>query len=183
MALIDHIEQSGKGSSWINSAFLIYGEPWVTRFVLAALWGCAADCAHEPQPPSIHNDSEYQIWDKVLIPMRDGGMVSAIVVKKMGSTARLPTLLTVDIYADPASEIARAKDAADNDYVGVFADSRSKSLSRDPIVPYEHDASDGYDIIDWITKQTWSFLALCFARVTNHNDSELCSRSAFGCAG
>jgi hypothetical protein len=112
--------------------------------------------AQQPQPPSTHAESEYQIWDKVLIPMRDGGIVSATVAKKKDSPARLPALLTVDIYTDPASEIARAKDAADHGYVGVIADTRGKRLSPDPIVPYEHEASDGYDIIDWIAKQPWS---------------------------
>ena len=88
--------------------------------------------------------------------MRDSAVVSATVVKKKGSAARLPALLTVDIYTDPASAIARAKDAADHGYVGVIADTRGKRLSPDPIVPYEHEASDGYDVIDWIAKQPWS---------------------------
>jgi uncharacterized protein len=124
-------------------------------FVFAALWSCAVS-AQKPQPSSTHNDSDYQIWDKVLIPMRDGGIVSAIVVKKKGSADRLPTLLRVDIYTDPAAETARAEDIADHGYVGVIADTRGKRLSPDPIVPYEHEASDGYDIIDWIAKQPWS---------------------------
>jgi uncharacterized protein len=125
-------------------------------FVFAAFWSCTAAPAQQPQPSSTHNDSEYQVWDKVLIPMRDGGIVSAIVVKKKGSAERLPALLTVDIYTDPDSETARAKDAADHGYVGVIADTRGKRLSPDPIVPYEHEASDGYDVIDWIAKQPWS---------------------------
>jgi uncharacterized protein len=127
-----------------------------TPFILVALWSCTAASAQQLQPPSTHNDSEYQIWDKVLIPMRDGGIVSAVVVKKKGTADRLPTLLTVDIYTDLASETAHAKDAADHGYVGVIADTRGKRLSPDPIVPYEHEASDGYDIIDWISKQPWS---------------------------
>jgi hypothetical protein len=122
---------------------------------------CLALCAvpisaQQPQTRPTHSDREYQIWDNVLIPMRDGGIVSATVVKQKDGPARLPALLTVDIYTDPASEIARAKDAAAHGYVGVIADTRGKRLSQDPIVPYEHEASDGYDIIDWIAKQSWS---------------------------
>jgi hypothetical protein len=86
--------------------------------------------AQQPQPPSTHAESEYQIWDKLLIPMRDGGIVSATVAKKKDSPARLPALLTVDIYTDPASEIARAKDAADHGYVGVIADTRGRFVAR-----------------------------------------------------
>jgi uncharacterized protein len=121
------------------------------------LWSFAAVVpAQQPQASSTQDDSAYQVWDKVLIPMRDGGIVSAIVVKKKGSVARLPTLLTVDIYTDLASEIATAKDAADHGYVGVIADTRGKRLSPDSIVPYEHEATDGYDVIEWIAKQSWS---------------------------
>jgi putative CocE/NonD family hydrolase len=116
----------------------------------------AAVSAQQSQTSSAPTSGEYEIWDKVLIPMRDGGIVSATVVKKKSGPARLPALLTVDIYTDPPSQIVRAKDAADHGYIGVIADTRGKRLSPDPIVPYEHEASDGYDIIDWIAKQPWS---------------------------
>ena len=64
--------------------------------------------------------------------------------------------MTFDIYTDPASEITRAKDAADHGYVGVVADTRGKRLSPDPIRPYEQEANDGYDVVEWIAKQPWS---------------------------
>jgi putative CocE/NonD family hydrolase len=125
--------------------------------VLVTLFaGRAAASAQQAQPPSAQPDGDYQIWDKVLIPMRDGGAVSAVVVKKKGTADRLPAVLTVDIYTDPPAQLARAKDAADHGYIGVIADTRGKRLSPDPIVPYEHEASDGYDVIDWIAKQPWS---------------------------
>jgi putative CocE/NonD family hydrolase len=136
-----------------------FAQRWVAKvlLVLVTLFaGRAAATAQQPQPPSAHPDSDYQIWDKVLIPMRDGGVVSAVVVKKKGTAERLPAVLTVDIYTDPPAQLARAKDAADHGYVGVIADTRGKRLSLDPIVPYEHEASDGYDVIDWIAKQPWS---------------------------
>lgn len=129
----------------------------VALLVFVAMFaGFATALAQQAQPPSAQPDSDYQIWDKALIPMRDGGMVSAIVVKKKGTADRLPTVLTVDIYTDPPAQLEMAKKAADHGYVGVIADTRGKRLSPDPIVPYEHEATDGYDIIDWIAKQPWS---------------------------
>ncbi|MDP9049106.1 MAG: CocE/NonD family hydrolase [Acidobacteriota bacterium] len=125
--------------------------------VCIAIWSCIAlVAAQQPHPAPTHDDSDYQVWDQVLIPMRDGGIVSATVGKKNGTLAHLPALLTVEIYTDPAVALTRAKDAADHGYVGVIADTRGKRLSPDAIAPYEHEANDAYDIIDWITKQPWS---------------------------
>ena len=38
----------------------------------------------------------------------------------------------------------------------MIAFTRGKRFSPDEIVPYEHDGSDCYDVIDWISKQPWS---------------------------
>lgn len=123
--------------------------------VLGLLLGGATGLAQQSQSSALV-EGEYQVWDKVLIPMSDGGMLSATVVRRKDGPARLPTLLTLDIYTDPASYANRAKDAADHGYVGMIADTRGKRLSPDPIEPYEHEASDAHDIIDWIAKQPWS---------------------------
>lgn len=106
------------------------------------------------QPP--HDDSSYDIQDKILIHTPDGATLSATVVRLKDGPVRLPALLTLDIYTDPADFIARGKDAADHGYVGVIADTRGKRLSPDPIVPYEHEAEDGYAVIDWIAHKPWS---------------------------
>jgi uncharacterized protein len=112
--------------------------------------------AQQPSPPSVGDDSHYDIRDDVLIRMHDGATLSATVVRPQGVMQPLPTLLTLDIYTDPAAFKARGKDAADHGYVGVTADTRGKRLSPDPIVPYEHEAADAYDVIDWIIHQPWS---------------------------
>ena len=61
---------------------------YITRFkvivLLASFTFSAAVAAQQTQPPSPHDDSDYQIWDRVLIPMKGGGVVSATVVKKKG---------------------------------------------------------------------------------------------------
>jgi putative CocE/NonD family hydrolase len=78
------------------------------------------------------------------------------VVRRRDGAARQPALLSLDIYTDPAAFIARAKEAADHGYVGVIADTRGKRLSPDHIDPYEHEAADGYTVVDWIVHQPWS---------------------------
>jgi putative CocE/NonD family hydrolase len=94
--------------------------------------------------------------DPVLIKTKDGATLSAIVVQKKGTTAPRPTALVFTIYANTVREVNTPKLAAALGYVGMVAFTRGKGASPDPIVPYEHDATDAYAVIDWITKQSWS---------------------------
>jgi len=112
--------------------------------------------AQQPQAPTASRAARYDISDRVLIPTADGATMSATVVRPRGSGARLPTLLTLDIYTDPGAFIERCEDAVDHGYVGVIADTRGKRLSPGPIEPYEHEGSDASAVIDWIAKQPWS---------------------------
>ncbi len=99
-------------------------------------------------------DGIYEIQDKVVIKTRDGANISAIVVRKKGSSAPLPVILQSTIYVRD-SDIESLKEAADHGYVGVIAYTRSKRYSPNEILPYETEANDGYDVIDWISRQTW----------------------------
>lgn len=123
-------------------------------FLQVVLSGSAA--AQQPAPPGDRDDSRYDITDDILIRTHDGATLSATVVRRKGVTQPLPTLLTMDIYTDLAGFKARGKDAADHGYVGVTVDTRGKRLSPDAIVPYEHEADDCYDVIDWVAHQPWS---------------------------
>lgn len=128
-------------------------QQWLLPLLCA--WGTLT--AQQPPPaPAAADESRYDVRDDVLIRMRDGGTVSATVVRSRNANGRLPALLTLDIYTDPAGFRARGRDAADHGYVGVIADTRGKRLSPDAIVPYEHEAADAYDVIDWIAHQPWS---------------------------
>ena len=129
------------------------GCPWRALLLCA----CGALAAQQPPPAApAADETRYDIRDDVLIRMRDGATVSATVVRGRAATGPLPALLTLDIYTDPAAFRARGKEAADHGYVGVIADTRGKRLSPDAIVPYEHEAADAYDVIDWIAHQPWS---------------------------
>ena len=100
--------------------------------------------------------STYDIQDSVMIKTRDGAFISAIVVRKKGVYVPKPVIFQYTIYVrDKGRDIKSLKTAADKDYVGVIAYSRGKRFSPDEIFPYENDANDAYDVIDWISKQEW----------------------------
>ncbi|MEO8532587.1 MAG: CocE/NonD family hydrolase [Flavobacterium sp.] len=100
--------------------------------------------------------SVYDIQDSVMIKTRDGAFISAIVVRKKGVTSPKPVIFQHTIYVrDKGRDIKSLKEAADQDYVGVIAYSRGKRFSPGEIFPYENEANDTYDVIDWISKQKW----------------------------
>ena len=100
--------------------------------------------------------SAYDIQDSVMIKTRDGAFISAMVVRKKGVSVPKPAILQYTIYVrDKGRDIKSLKEAADKDYVGVIAYSRGKRFSPDEIFPYENDANDAHDVIDWISKQEW----------------------------
>ncbi len=98
----------------------------------------------------------YAIKDDVLIKTEDGATLSAVVVRPKRVSSPQPAALLFNIYTDLAASLYGAKQAAAHGYVGVVADTRGKRLSPDEITPYEHEVTDTYSVIDWISKQPWS---------------------------
>ena len=94
------------------------------------------------------------IDDSVLIKMSDGASISGIVVRLKNGDIPKPVILSFTIYPNK-SDITNAKKMATMGYIGVVAYTRGKMLSLDNIEPFEHDANDGYQIIDWVSKQNW----------------------------
>ncbi len=101
------------------------------------------------------DNKKYIIEDNVLIKMRDGSLLSATVVRKREITGTQPTIFVFNIYTS-ATDKSIARLSAGNGYVGIVANTRGKRTSPQEIDPFEHDANDAYDIIDWISKQSWS---------------------------
>lgn len=98
----------------------------------------------------------YDIQDSVIIRTRDGAAISAMIVRKKGDHAVRPAILQFTIYVrDHGRDIQSLKDAADRGYAGVIAYTRGKRFSPSEIYPYETDGRDAYDVIDWISKQSW----------------------------
>ena len=100
--------------------------------------------------------SGYDIQDSVLITTRDGAIISAMVARKKGDVTPKPVILQYTIYVrDNGRDLRTIKESVDNGYVGVIAYSRGKRFSPDEIFPYENEANDTYDVIDWISRQEW----------------------------
>jgi len=101
--------------------------------------------------------SIYNIQDSVSVRTRDGATLSLIVVRKKGDETPAPVILQSTIYVrDAGRDMVSLKRSVDNGYIGVMAYARGKRFGQGEILPYENDANDTYDVIDWISKQKWS---------------------------
>ncbi|WP_405564761.1 CocE/NonD family hydrolase [Polaribacter sp. Asnod6-C07] len=97
----------------------------------------------------------YTINDSIVIPMKDGAEVSIVVVKrKVKSSNKKSAILVSSIYAG-TNEVS-AMLSASKGYIGVIANTRGKRLSKSEIKPLEYEHTDVYEVIDWISKQSWS---------------------------
>jgi len=152
-------------------------------FALATL-ALLAPAAADPTPPSTPDipakfvaptqQADFEKRD-VMIPMRDGVKLHAVIVVPKGAT-RAPILLTRTPY-NASKKVGRASStsmaavlpidddviAADGDYIRVYEDVRGKYGSegdyvmtrplRGPLNPTPVDHStDAYDTIDWLVK-------------------------------
>ena len=99
--------------------------------------------------------SRYAVNDSIVIPMKDGAEVSIVVVKRKGNTTtKKSAILVSSIYT--GTNVASTMLAASKGYIGVIANTRGKRLSKSEIKPLEYENTDVYEVINWISKQTWS---------------------------
>jgi uncharacterized protein len=101
------------------------------------------------------NDSIYIIQDSVLIPTKSGIDISAIIVRKKTNKSPLPAILFYTTYHQGSGDAIFGKRSADRDYVGIVAYARGIRTDINNYKPYENEATDIYDIIDWISNQAW----------------------------
>ncbi len=104
------------------------------------------------------DQKRFYINDSIAISTKNGGNIALKMAKRINVSEPMPTILIFDIY--PGKSGFRydhlVKEAAYYGYVGVVASTRGKRFSSNEIEPFEHDANDAYNIIDWISKQPWS---------------------------
>jgi len=124
-------------------------------YILLNLTSCKEQNRVQAPRTLVENGTTYLVQDSILIPTADGAKIHAIVVRKSEMKEPSPAVLFHTIYARK-SDLDRAKKAANHGYVGVVSYTRGKGLSPDSIVPYKHEATDTYEVIDWISKQDWS---------------------------
>lgn len=100
-------------------------------------------------------DDIYTVTDSVSIPVSGGKTISATIVRKKVNIMPLPVILFYTTYYQGPNDAVFAKKSADRDYVGIVAYARGIRGNSTDYAPYEHEATDIYDIIDWISKQPW----------------------------
>ena len=94
------------------------------------------------------------IEEKVMIPMRDGIRLNAFVYRIKDQQEPQPAILSLSPYPGGMEAII-GNVYATNSYIYIYVDTRGRRASEGDFIPYEHDAQDYYDIIDWVSKQEW----------------------------
>ncbi len=98
-------------------------------------------------------DVDFQ-WG-VRVPLRDGVELAATVYRPAGQKEPLPVIFTLtpyvaDSYQDRAIYFAR------HGYVYVLVDVRGRGDSGGIFNPFAQEAQDGYDVVEWLARQSWS---------------------------
>ena len=94
----------------------------------------------------------YATEDDILIKVREGVSIAAMLVRPKGPQKPLPALLEYTTYLTPGY----AREAAAHGYVGVIAYARGRGKSIGTPLPYQRDGEDVRAVINWIAKQSWS---------------------------
>jgi len=88
------------------------------------------------------------------VPMRDGVRLNATLFKPKGLRRKTPAIFTTTPYvADTWHRYAVY--FARHGYVFLVFDVRGRGNSEGSFSPWEHDAQDGHDILEWLSKQPW----------------------------
>jgi putative CocE/NonD family hydrolase len=90
----------------------------------------------------------------VKVPMRDGVALNATVFRPHGQKEGLPVVFTLTPYIGD-SYLDRAMYFARHGYVYALVDVRGRGNSGGSFAPFENDARDGYDLVEWFAKQGW----------------------------
>ncbi len=123
------------------------------------LGSVAAGHAQQGAPPA-RPEPKYavRLETTVMVPMRDGVRLSTDLYFPEGAPARLPTILMRTPYNKKGSrrEGSTARIFAGQGYVVAVQDKRGKWESEGTYVVSGGDREDGYDTVDWLSKQPWS---------------------------
>jgi uncharacterized protein len=93
----------------------------------------------------------------VAIPMRDGVVLRANILRPASGT-KFPTLVYRTPYGKDATQqhATTFRRAVEHGYAVVVEDVRGRYASDGEFRPYQNEAHDGYDTIEWAARQPWS---------------------------
>ena len=127
--------------------------------LLIILVSCTSSKEEKTTVTATKTDGNYIIED-ILIETEKDVFISGIVAKNKEDLNPKPVILQHTIYVRNR-DVNTLKHAVDKGYIGIITYTRGKYKSPNKIVPYEHEATDTYAVIDWISKQKWCNGTMC----------------------
>ncbi len=91
--------------------------------------------------------------ETLAVPMRDGTKLATDVYTGEG-VGKAPVVLMRTPY-DRTKAKGTAEKFARAGYIAVMQDCRGTRASEGVLAPYNNEGQDGYDTIEWITRQAW----------------------------
>ena len=91
--------------------------------------------------------------ETITIPMRDGVTLTADLYRD-DTVKEAPVILTRTPY-DRTKQKGTGERWAKTGYIFIAQDCRGKYGSAGDFAPYNNEGQDGYDTIEWITRQSW----------------------------
>jgi uncharacterized protein len=119
----------------------------------ALTFGLSLFPAHPLAAADMPSDVE-MLW-AVKVPLRDGFRLNATVFKPKPQGGPLPVVITLTPYVAD-TYYARAQYFARHGYVFALVDVRGRGNSEGTFTPFENEAKDGHDVVEWLARQPWS---------------------------
>lgn len=119
-----------------------------------SLWAQAPSVPIKPVAPA-NSDAKAVVftWGQK-IPVRDGVQLNGTVFRPRVQPQPLPVIFTFTPYVGDSYQ-DRAIYFAKHGYVYVLVDVRGRGNSGGEFKPFENEAHDGYDVVEWLAKQPW----------------------------
>jgi uncharacterized protein len=127
---------------------------YALAIILGLLMCMVAPIALLAQQTPTPAPAEVDMQWAVKIPMRDGVSLNATVYRPHAQADPLPVIFTFTPYISD-SYLDRAMYFARHGYVYALVDVRGRGNSAGTFAPFENDAKDGYDIVEWFAKQPY----------------------------
>lgn len=98
--------------------------------------------------------ADYKVLDSITIKTKGNTILTLSVV--LNDSKRPQNTILINTIYSSIQNVEGAKYFARNGYAAVILNTRGKYLSPGIIEPFEHEAEDIHEAIDWIIKQPWS---------------------------